>query len=78
VQCDCIVTQLYHDIFRLEYCGVLRPSIHCVVIKGCLSTLCFELSLMWFNRIIETVLRVVYPSALDVFGECRSVAKATW
>jgi hypothetical protein len=34
--------------------------------KECLSTLCFELSLMWFNRVIETLLRVVYPSVLSV------------
>jgi hypothetical protein len=34
VQCECIVTKLYHDVFRLEYCSVLGPSVHRVVIKN--------------------------------------------
>jgi hypothetical protein len=34
VQCDCIVTQLYHVVFRLEYCSVLGPSIYRLVIKN--------------------------------------------
>jgi hypothetical protein len=34
VQCDCIVTQLYHDVIRLEFCNVLGPSFHRVAIKN--------------------------------------------
>jgi hypothetical protein len=34
VQCDCIVTQLYHDDFRLEYCSVFGPSFYRIVIKN--------------------------------------------
>jgi hypothetical protein len=34
VQYYCIVTQLYLDVFRLEYGSVLGPSIHRVVIKN--------------------------------------------
>jgi hypothetical protein len=33
MQCDCIVTQLYRDVFRLEYCSVLGPPFHRVVIR---------------------------------------------
>jgi hypothetical protein len=31
-----------------------------------LKHIVFEWSLIWFNRVIETLLRVVYPSVLSV------------
>jgi hypothetical protein len=52
MQGDCIVTQLYHDVFRFEYCSVPGPYPRCCN-KECLSTLCFNLSLMCFYRAIE-------------------------
>jgi hypothetical protein len=54
VQCDCIVTQLYHEVFKFDYCSVLGLYLSCCNNKHVV----FELKFALFTPDVEILLRM--------------------